>query len=70
MNQALVTICLFVLVSVVFIIFMKFIAGMIHFTRTLKYINSEIERSHGSERRSWKRKRKRLFKRFFYYLQG
>lgn len=70
MDSSLVKLCICVLALVVFIIFVKFIIGMIHFSRSLKYINSEIERTHGSERKSWERKKKRLIKRFFYYLQG
>ncbi len=69
MNQYLVTFCLFILALVFFVIIVKFIFGIINFSRSLKYINSEIRRTHGSERRSWQRKRKKLFFKFFIYFR-
>lgn len=69
MNQTLVSICLFILALVLFIIIVKLIFGIINFSRSLKYINSEIKRTHGSERKAWQRKRKRLFTKFFIYFK-
>ena len=37
------------------------------FSRELKYINSEIERTTGSEQRYWRRKRRRLWLSLFLF---
>ena len=60
------------LIGIVVIFFLPFLlivlAALINsFFRELKYINSEIERTTGSERKYWLRKRRRLWLSLFFF---
>ena len=69
MQNVLQSVCLVIIILVLFVIILKFVFGIINFSRSLKYINSEIKRTHGAEKKSWQRKRKRLFTKFFIYFK-
>lgn len=51
----------FVLICVLVGIFIRFIDSYPVFSRELRYLKCEIRRSHGSERRYWKRRKRRLW---------
>ena len=53
----LIVVCGFILLILLF----KFVEFLTAFLWDLKYINSEIARCAGNEKKHWKRERKRLF---------
>ena len=68
MNQVVLIVCEFFIVLFLIITIVKIIYGISNFSRNLKYINSEINRTHGSEKEAWKRKKKRLIRKFFIFF--
>ena len=68
MGQMFYYLALLIMASLVFIIVLKFICGIRRFSRDIRYLNSEIHRTHGEERKSWIRKKKRTFRNFIKYL--
>jgi len=56
---------LIILFIILLIVTVKIVLIYPDFRRELRYINSEIHRTHGREKEHWKRRRRRLIKRFF-----
>ena len=55
-----------IIIFIILLIFvLKIILAYPEFRRELRYIDSEIHRTHGREKEYWKRRRRRLIKRFF-----
>ena len=69
MSQGLIGFCLLIILLVVGVVIAKLVYGIINFSRSYKYINSEIKRTHGAEREAWIRKKRRLFTRFYRYFK-
>ena len=67
MEQALVILCIFIIALFLLAAIMKLIIAISRFSRDLKYINTEISRTKGSEQRSWKR---RLYSKFWVYFMN
>ena len=67
MEQALVILCIFIIAFFLLAAIMKLIIAISRFSRDLKYINTEISRTKGSEQRSWKR---RLYSKFWVYFMN
>ncbi len=67
MEQALVILCIFIIAFFLLAAIMKLIIAI---SRDLKYINTEISRTKGSEQRSWKRRKRRLYSKFWVYFMN
>lgn len=70
MEQALVILCIFIIAFFLLAAIMKLIIAISRFSRDLKYINIEIGRTKGSEQRSWKRRKRRLYSKFWVYFMN
>lgn len=70
MEQALVILCIFIIAFFLLAAIMKLIIAISRFSRDLKYINTEISRTKGSEQRSWKRRKRRLYSKFWVYFMN
>ena len=70
MEQALVIICIVVAALFFLAAIMKLIIAISRFSRDLKYINTEISRTKGSEQRPWKRRKRRLYSKFWVYFMN
>lgn len=70
MEQALVILCIFIIALFLLAAIMKLIIAISRFSRDLKYINTEISRIKGSEQRSWKRRKRRLYSKFWVYFMN
>ncbi|MBE6808114.1 MAG: hypothetical protein J6J30_05570 [Clostridia bacterium] len=70
MEQALVIICIVVAALFFLAVTIKLILAISKFSRDLVYLNSEIKRTHGSERKAWKRRKRRLFSKFWVYFMN
>ena len=70
MEQALVILCIFIIAFFLLAAIMKLIIAISRFSRDLKYINTEISRTKGSEHRSWKRRKRRLYSKFWVYFMN
>lgn len=58
---ALYILLILVVIFLTFALFAKLLSFLVHFTKELKYLNSEIERTYGSERKTYIRKRRKLW---------
>ena len=67
MEQALVILCIFIIAFFLLAAIMKLIIAI---SRDLKYINTEISRTKGSEQRPWKRRKRRLYSKFWVYFMN
>lgn len=70
MEQALVIICIVVATLFFLAVAIKLILAISKFSRDLVYINSEIKRTRGSERKTWKRRKRRLYSKFWVYFMN
>ena len=68
MNQMFVYLAFFMMAALSVIILIRIIRGVSRFSRHLRYINSEINRTQGSEQKSWMRKKRRVIKKFYTYF--
>lgn len=59
-NDTLTTIIFLIVGLIILLFIVKIIFSFVEFGRDLRYINMEINRTDGRERRHWKRKRREL----------
>ena len=61
-------IAIFIMLALSAIIVIRIIKGVLSLNRNLKYINSEIKRTKGSEQRAWIRKKRRMIRQFYLFF--
>ena len=68
MSQMFVYIAILMMLALFVIIVIRISKGIISFHRNLKYLNSEIKRTTGSEQRAWMKKKRRIMRRFYLFF--
>lgn len=68
MGQMFVYIAILMMLALVAIIVLRIIKGFLSFYRNLKYLNSEIKRTTGSEQRAWIRRKRRTIRKFYQFF--
>lgn len=56
-------------VSAVFLLLVHFAFRLDEFKTELKYVNMEIHRTEGNQRKYWKRKRRKLWLSFIFFIR-
>ena len=60
---------IFAILTVLGLVGMRLFYGIKRFRDSLNYINNEIGRTKGSEQKAWKRRKRRLYKKFYKYFK-
>ncbi len=57
------------ILTVLGLVGIRLFCGIRRFRDSLNYINDEISRTKGSEQKAWKRRKRRLYKKFYKYFK-